>query len=264
MPPIFRAIILVHLKGIKDCTTTYFLEVWTSALAGASAATNLDKESKKMEDLYCSIRWSGPNFNSCIFLSLQFWEILKGIQHKFYLLKVHIYMKKSSSIVESWKSKKCCAFLLVLFKGKHGGVPTTFRTLTLVHLIVVGLCCNIFLRSRCIYSFRSCYRYKFEQRKPKNGRFWSIVLKVKYGGMPLIFSTCFFLFVCNFYSSLKVLRTKFSCCIYSNEKPATKIGSLKIKKNCSFVITLQEQIWWSGPTIQNSNFSSFKRGLVLL
>ena len=37
------------------CAVTYFLEVGASALSGASTATHLDKESKKMEDLYRSI-----------------------------------------------------------------------------------------------------------------------------------------------------------------------------------------------------------------
>ena len=103
---LFRLFVLVKffLKKKKNALIPSII-ILLSALAGVSTITNLDKESKKMEDLYCSIRWSGPNFNSCIFLSLQFWEILKGIQHKFYLLKVHIYIKKLSSIVESLKVK---------------------------------------------------------------------------------------------------------------------------------------------------------------
>ena len=139
----------------------------------------------------------------------------------------------------------------MLFKGKHGGVPPIFRTLILVQLKVVGLCCNFFEVGASIPLGAATGTNLSKENQKKDG-FWSILLKVKYGGVTLIFSTWFFcLFVC-----------LFGCCICNNEKPAIKSGSLKIKTNCGFVIIFQEQIWWSAPTIQNSNFSSSERGLV--
>ena len=96
--------------------------------------------------------------------------------------------KQEASAV--WRSKKSVLFISTF---QAGGVPPILGTIISVHLKGIKLCFNILLGGRCICSIRRCHGYKYEQRKSKNRRLRSILLQVKYGGAPFIFSTCLFL-----------------------------------------------------------------------
>ena len=85
--------------------------------------------------------------------------------------KIPINSKKSARKIGKLKIKKV---LLLLFKEKYGGVSPIFRTLILMNLKEIDLCCNIFLGSRCIRFIRSTRHNKFAQRNSRK------LLKVPY------------------------------------------------------------------------------------
>ena len=140
------------------------------------------------------------------------------------------------------KSKNWCAFLTVLFKGKYGGVPPIFKTLILLHWREIGLRCDILLGSRCIYSFSSCYRYKFEHRKPKSEDFRKCCLKAKYVIWVLVI---FFLDVPfhNFERPLKTLRIKFSSWsfVYTMKSQQEKLEDRKSKKLVVLLVLFKDR-----------------------
>ena len=69
-----------------------------------------------------------------------------------------------------------------------------FRTVILVDLKDIGLCCNKFLGSRCIHCIGSSHRYKFEESYKKMEHFGIVHLR------QIRWSTL------NFYVLLAILR----------------------------------------------------------
>ena len=90
--------------------------------------------------------------------------------------RVAIKNKKSARKIGSLKiKKKKYLILLLLFKGKYSGVPPKCKTLILVHLKEVELCCIILLGSRCIRFIRSIHCNKFAQKNSR--KFKSFILR---------------------------------------------------------------------------------------
>ena len=108
-----------------------------------------------------------------------------------------------------------------------------------------SLCCNIFLRNRCICCIRSSHHYKFEESKWKNGTFWYCSFKTNT-------VECSFLTVPE-----KAWYIRFNCwsSIFIVKKLARKFRNLAVNKIVFFIDTFQEQMRWSFPIIQNWNFT---------
>ena len=151
------------------------------------------------------------------FCLLQLSEILKGMKHNFYLLRPTFALKRHQGKSKIWNSKKWCACLLVLFKGKYGELHPIFRTLILVHVKGVGLCCDISLGSWRIHFFMSYYRHKFEHGVSKTIKIVvdTILRQMRWSAFDFLRHVSFY----NFESPRniwKALRTKFSCWRFVN------------------------------------------------
>ena len=111
------------------------------------------------------IRWSALTFSHMLLPYLN--SPLKSLQHKLHLLKLYIYGKKVGKKIQKSDSRTKIVFSLVLFRRKYDGVPPKSRTLLLVHLKRIGLCCNGFLERWCIRFIWSIHHNKFGQRKSR-------------------------------------------------------------------------------------------------
>ena len=116
------------------------LQIWTK---------KLKKVTIFLDAFWRQIRSSAYNFfPDCSFHTFE--RLLKALRAKFSCWSFVYTMKSQQEKSEDWKSKKLVV-LLLLFKDKYGGVPSKLRTLILLHMKEIELCCNISLGSRCIH-----------------------------------------------------------------------------------------------------------------
>ena len=175
--PIFRTLVLLHLREIG-----LFIEILFESWCIRSIRSNHhykfeQRKLKKIEDFRIDhvrlIRRSAPNiFDIFLRILIVTW---KGSNTGCFNCWVFIFTEEKSC--RKFRRLKAEKFVVLIstFEKQIWRMSPKSRTLLLVHLKGIRLCCNISLGSRCICFIKSIHRNKFGQRKSRKFKIFCFV-----------------------------------------------------------------------------------------